>query len=95
MTQYAAAFFSDWGKDTDTNRPVMKKKVTLVMLAALILACFQLAEAQQPKKVSRIGYLAAGDPLVSLPVPRHFGWLCAHLAISKDRTSLSSTDTRG
>src|SRR5882672_8792871 len=53
---------SDWGKDTDTNRPVMKKKVTLVMLAALILACFQLADAQQPKKVSRIGYLSSFHP---------------------------------
>jgi len=40
----------------------MKKKVTLVMLAALILACFQLADAQQPKKVSRIGYLSSRDP---------------------------------
>jgi len=40
----------------------MKKKVTLVMLAALILACFQLADAQQPKKVSRIGYLSGRDP---------------------------------
>ena len=40
----------------------MKKKVTLVMLAALILACFQLAEAQQPKKVPRIGYLSSFDP---------------------------------
>ena len=39
----------------------MKKKVTLVMLAALILACFQLAAAQQPKKVPRIGYLSAQD----------------------------------
>ena len=41
----------------------MKKKVTLVMLAALILACFQLAAAQQPKKVPRIGYLVGGDPI--------------------------------
>jgi len=40
----------------------MKKKITLAMLAACILACFQLAEAQQPKKVLRIGYLSALDP---------------------------------
>ena len=40
----------------------MKKKVTLVMLAALILTCFQLADAQQPKKVPRIGYLSSRDP---------------------------------
>jgi putative ABC transport system substrate-binding protein len=31
------------------------------MLAALILACFQLAEAQQPKKVPQLGYLSAPD----------------------------------
>jgi len=41
---------------------VMKKKITLVMLAALILACFQLADAQQPKKILRIGYLSSFDP---------------------------------
>ena len=32
------------------------------MLAALILACFRLADAQQPKKVPRIGYLSSLDP---------------------------------
>ena len=40
----------------------MKKKITLVMLAALIVACFQLAAAQQPKKILRIGYLSSFDP---------------------------------
>jgi len=38
----------------------MKKKITLVMVAAFILACFQLAEAQQPK-VYRVGVLVPGE----------------------------------
>jgi putative ABC transport system substrate-binding protein len=35
----------------------MKYKVILFLLAASILICFHLAEAQQPNKVFRIGYL--------------------------------------
>ena len=35
----------------------MKKKITRVVLVAYILASFQLAEAQQPTKIPRIGYL--------------------------------------
>src|SRR6185295_11033594 len=40
----------------------MKKRIAWGLLGAFILACFQLAEAQQPKKVSRIGYLSSFDP---------------------------------
>ena len=40
----------------------MTKKITLVLLAAFVLACFQLVEAQQPKKVPRLGYLSSSDP---------------------------------
>ena len=40
----------------------MKKKITLVMLAASIMVCFQMAAAQQPKKIQRIGYLSSFDP---------------------------------
>ena len=40
----------------------MKKKITLVMLAASILVCFQIAAAQQPNKILRIGYLSSFDP---------------------------------
>ena len=63
-------------------------------IAFALVVSGAVASAQQPKKVPRIGYLAAGDPLVSPPVPREFGWLCASLATSKDRTSPSSTDMR-
>jgi hypothetical protein len=39
----------------------MNQKVILSLLAASVLICFQLAEAQQPKKVPRIGYLSPSD----------------------------------
>jgi putative tryptophan/tyrosine transport system substrate-binding protein len=38
----------------------MKAKILVYALPALVLATIHLAEAQQPKKVFRIGYLAAG-----------------------------------
>jgi putative ABC transport system substrate-binding protein len=40
----------------------MKKKITLLILCAMLFALCSAAEAQQPKKVPRIGYLAAFDP---------------------------------
>jgi putative tryptophan/tyrosine transport system substrate-binding protein len=40
----------------------MGKKATVVWLVALALAPFYLAEAQQPKKVARIGYLSLRSP---------------------------------
>jgi putative tryptophan/tyrosine transport system substrate-binding protein len=40
----------------------MNKKILVSILAVVILASVNLAEAQQPKKVPRIGYLSIGDP---------------------------------
>ena len=40
----------------------MPAKILLLALAALVLPNTQPAEAQQPKKVSRIGYVRAGSP---------------------------------
>jgi hypothetical protein len=62
----------------------MKKAALLPILVvayvvALALALAPVAEAQQPKKVPRIGYLSNSDP-VKPPVPRGFGWLCASAA---------------
>ena len=39
-----------------------RKTITVVWLIALALASFRLADAQQQKKVPRIGYLVGGDP---------------------------------
>src|SRR6266536_6043974 len=40
----------------------MPAKILLLALAALVLPNTQVAEAQQPKKVPRIGYLSSGNP---------------------------------
>jgi putative tryptophan/tyrosine transport system substrate-binding protein len=39
----------------------MNKKIVVFFLAASIVACFHVAEAQQQKKVHRIGYLSASS----------------------------------
>ncbi|HSE85251.1 MAG TPA: ABC transporter substrate-binding protein [Candidatus Binatia bacterium] len=39
----------------------MKKKITVLTLCAMLLALCLPAEAQQPKKVPRIGYVSSGD----------------------------------
>ena len=40
----------------------MKQKITVLTLCAMLFALSFPAEAQQPKKVPRIGYLSNGDP---------------------------------
>jgi len=40
----------------------MKKKIFLITLASVIVVSVHLAEAQQPKKVPRLGYFASTDP---------------------------------
>ena len=40
----------------------MKKSAASILVAAVLLALGVSAEAQQPKKVPRIGYLAGSDP---------------------------------
>src|SRR5262249_36165294 len=39
----------------------MKRKITVITLCAMLLALTSSAEAQQPKTVPRIGYLAGGN----------------------------------
>ena len=57
----------------------MKKAALSSILVAVMLLLLGIAEAQQPKKVPRIGYLARPIQLLSPPVPRQFAWLCASL----------------
>jgi putative ABC transport system substrate-binding protein len=40
----------------------MKKKILLIAVVSLILAIGHLAQAQQPKKIPRIGFLVSGSP---------------------------------
>src|SRR5262245_23005830 len=68
-----------------------KAKVLCFALCAMLFALCGSAEAQQPAKIQRIGYLSAFEPAASPPVPSQFGWRCVSLA--KDRTSPPSTDT--
>jgi hypothetical protein len=60
----------------------MSTKVIYVALGVMLLALGSVATAQQPKKVSRIGIYRRATQLVlvSPPVPRQFGWLCASVA---------------
>ena len=66
------------GKD-GKNR-MFKKPVICLLLTTLLLLTVSLAEAQQPTKVHRIGYLSAGMQLVSPVVPKECGALSASLA---------------
>jgi ABC-type uncharacterized transport system substrate-binding protein len=40
----------------------MKRKITVLTLCAILLALCSSAQAQQPKKLTRIGYLSSQDP---------------------------------
>src|SRR5678809_327036 len=40
----------------------MRKAIFSILLLVVLLAAPDIADAQQPKKVSRIGYLSASDP---------------------------------
>ena len=45
------------------QRKNMKKKITVLTLCAMLLALCVSVSAQQPKKVPRLGYLSAQDPV--------------------------------
>ena len=73
----------------------MKKAgVSSILVAVVLLAVAVIAEAQQPKKVPLIGYFSSTDPATESARAETIGWRCASVAISKDRTSPSSTDIR-
>jgi putative ABC transport system substrate-binding protein len=50
----------------------MKKKITLLALCAMLFALTGSAEAQQPTKVPRIGYLGAFTPSAGAPLLEGF-----------------------
>ena len=52
----------------------------------LFALCFP-AQAQQPKKVPRIGYLALAPFPLTRPVSRHSGRVCASSGTSREKTS--------
>jgi putative tryptophan/tyrosine transport system substrate-binding protein len=75
------------------TRCVMKKVGwSSILVAAMLLAVAVVADAQEPKKVPRIGFLVPA-PIRVLPLAwRHSGMGCANSAISRERTLRSSTD---
>ena len=59
----------------------MKKNFLFLLSVTTFLLIVDLAQAQQPKKVPRIGDLSSFDPARdSDPCPRQFGWPCASVA---------------
>ena len=74
----------------------MNRKITVLTLCAILFALCPFAEAQQPKKVpsDRLSFCSSTQ-LVSPPVPSAIRAGAARVAaISKDRTSPSTTDMR-
>jgi hypothetical protein len=57
-----------------------KAAVTSILVTVVLLAVAVIAEAQQPTKVPRIGYLSNSDPVTESAVPRQLGWLWPSLA---------------
>ena len=71
-----------------------RQSLGVSVMAFVVTFGSAVAQAQQPKKVPRIGYLSNNDAALESAFPRQFDWLCASLATSKDRTSSPSTDMR-
>ena len=73
----------------------MGKKAIVVLLVGLALASVHPAEAQQAKKVPRIGYLTAARLFrLSPPASRRFAKGCVSLVTSRGKTLPLSIDMR-
>ena len=62
----------------------MKKQITGFALCALLFALSFSAEAQQPKKIPRIGYLSSSFPSSPARIEA-FRQACASLATSREK----------
>jgi hypothetical protein len=69
-----------------------KRKLGSFALCVMFFAFDFPAEAQQTKKVPRIGYLSALDPASESTRSEPFGRLCANRATYKDKASPWNTD---
>ena len=61
--------------------------VPSILIAVVLLALGVAAEAQQAKKVYRVGYLSPGTSLDAAPAIEPFARVCVRLDTSKDKTS--------
>ena len=72
----------------------MLRHILWIPLCALLLALGVPVDAQQPKKIARLGYLAAVSAAADAPRRRHFGKVYAISATLRDRTFSLSSDMR-
>src|SRR5262245_61048577 len=72
----------------------MSGRIFLWLLATILLSTVAVAETQQAKKVFRIGYLAPFDSARESARAEAIRLALRDRAISKDKTSPSSTDMR-
>jgi hypothetical protein len=72
----------------------MSNNIYIIVLSAMLSALCVSAEAQQPKKVPRIGYVSATDPVDESSRAEAIRLALRELGYKKDRTSPSSTDMR-
>ena len=64
----------------------MMRQIFWVPLGALLLALGILSRRSSPKKISRVGYLGAGQLPQTRLVWRRFGKVCSISATLRDRT---------
>jgi hypothetical protein len=57
-----------------------KAAVPSILVAVVLLALVVMAQAQQPKKILRIGYLSALDAARESTPRSGISWLCASVA---------------
>jgi hypothetical protein len=70
----------------------MNTKMIICLFAATLLPTVSTAEAQQPKKVPRIGFLGAPPVPPFRNASKHSGKVCASLVMSRAKTSALSGD---
>jgi hypothetical protein len=74
-------------------RFLMKKAaVSSILIAGVLLALGVIAEAQQSKKIPKIGYLSAVDPATESARAETIRLALGELGYMEDRPSPSSTD---
>ena len=66
--------------------------VPSILVAVVLLAVGVIAEAQQPKKVPRIGYPKYFSVPLSRSAPRHSGMVFVSLAMLRGKTLSLSSD---
>ena len=73
-------------------KPIFDLRLLIYGLCAMLFALSFPAEAQQPKKVPRIGYLAATPLPLNRPAPKPSGRVCASLGTWREKTLSLSID---